>query len=185
MSFILYDPNDLLVHIKPRQAEAFRLRFMKGLTYREIAGIIKSFALDVNGVPAQSSISKSMAGILVQQALYHLRRVRATVSVVSGGRYRHYPTGAFVKAFQWLKHGDLRFVSRWATHHMKGQGRCEACALYMHFHGWITTVEGGCVVCPGTVFVFSVEGEYYPYKPDRFKEHYTLVGNGVPQESEV
>ena len=49
----------------------------------------------------------------------------------------------------------------------------------MHNHGWIDTVQGGHVVCPGDWIVFDViNGKWFPCKPDVFKQLYELVQGG-------
>mgnify|MGYP001589441972 FL=1 len=42
----------------------------------------------------------------------------------------------------------------------------------MHVHGWIDTLEGGHIVCPGDWVITGVKGEYYPCKPDIFMMTY-------------
>lgn len=50
--------------------------------------------------------------------------------------------------------------------------QCEHCKLTMHVHGWIDTLEGGHIVCPGDWVITGVKGERYPCKPDIFAETY-------------
>jgi len=45
----------------------------------------------------------------------------------------------------------------------------------MHDHGWIDTLEGGHIVCPGDWIIKGVHGEFYPCKPDIFLETYEKV----------
>jgi hypothetical protein len=45
----------------------------------------------------------------------------------------------------------------------------------MHDHGWIDTLEGGHIVCPGDYIITGVNGEHYPCKPDIFWRTYELV----------
>lgn len=42
----------------------------------------------------------------------------------------------------------------------------------MHEHGWIDTLEGGHIVCPGDWIITGVNGERYPCKPDIFAKTY-------------
>ena len=42
----------------------------------------------------------------------------------------------------------------------------------MHEHGWIDTLEGGHIVCPGDWIITGVKGENYPCKPDIFAATY-------------
>lgn len=46
------------------------------------------------------------------------------------------------------------------------------CGHTMHEHGWIDTLEGGHIVCPGDFIITGVKGERYPCKPDIFAETY-------------
>ena len=54
---------------------------------------------------------------------------------------------------------------------------CKHCAVPMHDHGWIDTLEGGHVVCPGDWVVTGVAGERYPVKPAIFEATYDPAGN--------
>jgi hypothetical protein len=45
----------------------------------------------------------------------------------------------------------------------------------MHWHGWIETLEGGHIVCPGDYIITGVKGERYPCKPDIFEATYEKV----------
>ncbi len=50
--------------------------------------------------------------------------------------------------------------------------KCEKCEHAMHVHGWIDTLEGGHIVCPGDFIITGVKGERYPCKPDVFAATY-------------
>lgn len=52
---------------------------------------------------------------------------------------------------------------------------CRHCAKIMHLHGWIDTLEGGHIVCPGDWIITGVKGEHYPCKPDIFDATYDMV----------
>jgi len=56
-----------------------------------------------------------------------------------------------------------------------GQTFCKHCGKKMHDHGWIETLEGGHIVCPGDWIIQGVQGEYYPCKPDIFEATYEKV----------
>jgi len=45
----------------------------------------------------------------------------------------------------------------------------------MHNHGWIDTLEGGHIVCPGDWIITGIEGERYPCKPGIFEQTYEPV----------
>lgn len=49
-----------------------------------------------------------------------------------------------------------------------GDQVCRICPNTMHDHGWIDTLEGGHIVCPGDWIITGVKGENYPCKPDIF-----------------
>ena len=56
-----------------------------------------------------------------------------------------------------------------------GARPCEHCGRVMHDHGWIDTLEGGHIVCPGDWIITGVNGEHYPCKPDIFEKTYESV----------
>jgi hypothetical protein len=51
-------------------------------------------------------------------------------------------------------------------------GRPIGCGRMFHDHGWIDTLEGGHIVCPGDWIITGVKGERYPCKPDIFAATY-------------
>jgi hypothetical protein len=55
------------------------------------------------------------------------------------------------------------------------QRACEKCGRRMIDHGWIDTLEGGHIVCPGDWIIRGVKGELYPCKPDIFVATYEQV----------
>jgi len=56
-----------------------------------------------------------------------------------------------------------------------GRRHCEKCGKIMDAHGWIDTLEGGHIVCPGDWIITGVKGERYPCKPDIFEKTYEEV----------
>jgi len=56
--------------------------------------------------------------------------------------------------------------------HVSGARKCPHCSQTMHVHGWIDTLEGGHIVCPGDWIITGTKGETYPCKPDIFAEIY-------------
>lgn len=56
-----------------------------------------------------------------------------------------------------------------------GTSGCAHCGYTMHEHGWIDTLEGGHIVCPGDWIVTGVKNERYPVKPDVFALTYDPV----------
>lgn len=53
-----------------------------------------------------------------------------------------------------------------------GATACKHCGNTMHAHGWIDTLEGGHIVCPGDWIITGIKGEHYPCKPDIFATTY-------------
>lgn len=102
-----------------------------------------------------------------------------------------------IEATQWFKNGDhpldgvgmeapdglggvyervegliVRFFRRPGA---PGVSECRDCHRTMHDHGWIDTMEGGHIVCPGDWIITGVKGERYPCKPDIFAATYEAV----------
>ena len=63
-------------------------------------------------------------------------------------------------------------VGFYRTPELDGKNKCKHCKDIMHNHGWIDTLEGGHIVCPGDWVITGVKGELYPCKPDIFKKSY-------------
>lgn len=110
-------------------------------------------------------------------------------------RYRKKPV--VIEATQWFKNGDHpqdeclvvhqdpasttqfepfisegKVVRYFRNPNVDGQHVCEHCGCIMHDHGWIDTLEGGHIVCPGDWIITGVKGERYPCKPDIFAATY-------------
>ena len=66
-------------------------------------------------------------------------------------------------------------VGYYRTPECDGQNSCQHCGKIMHYHGWIDTLEGGHVVCPGDWIITGVKNEQYPCKPDIFAMTYERV----------
>lgn len=78
-----------------------------------------------------------------------------------------HPTEGFKyegKVVRYFRHPDV-----------PGDSRCKHCQYRMHIHGWIDTLEGGHIVCPGDWIITGVKGENYPCKPDIFDATYEKV----------
>lgn len=65
------------------------------------------------------------------------------------------------KVVRYFRHPDVH-----------GDTKCKHCDKRMHVHGWIDTLEGGHIVCPGDFIITGVKGERYPCKPDVFATTY-------------
>jgi hypothetical protein len=71
-----------------------------------------------------------------------------------------------IEATQWFKDGDHPAVM---LH--RNQVFVEGLAPY----GWVETLEGGHIVCPGDWIITGVKGEHYPCKPDIFAMTYEVA----------
>lgn len=109
------------------------------------------------------------------------------------GWYRKKPV--VIEATQWFKNGDhpqdetvVGFNGR-TMEPMVSEGKvvkryphgdayrepCKHCKNSLHDHGWVDTLEGGHIVCPGDFIITGVQGEKYPCKPDIFEDTYEPV----------
>lgn len=70
--------------------------------------------------------------------------------------------------------GEGHVVRRYCRLEHDGQDECRYCGKTMCFHGWIDTIGGGHIVCPGDWIIERVKGEFYPCKPDIFAITYEL-----------
>src|SRR6266568_304022 len=112
----------------------------------------------------------------------------------SMAKYKKKPI--IIEAEQWFKNGDhsqddcQQFdytdgsgsfltegkIVRYYRHPQdSGDRSCEKCGKTMHVHGWIDTLEGGHIVCPGDWIITGVANEKYPCKPDIFEKNYEPV----------
>lgn len=100
-----------------------------------------------------------------------------------------------VPAHQWFKNGDHpedesywiqaqnrrgflsegKVVRRYNYPEGSKGGPCGHCTFPLLDHGWIDTLEGGHIVCPGDFIITGVKGERYPCKPDIFIRSYEPV----------
>jgi len=108
-------------------------------------------------------------------------------------KYRKKPVE--IEATQWFENGDHPFdgkevfvagefkgmllegkIVRYYRHpKCDGQDKCKNCDDVMHNHGWIDTLEGGHIVCPGDFVITGIHNEKYPCKPDIFALTYDKV----------
>ena len=75
---------------------------------------------------------------------------------------------AHQKKYNW----EGQIVRRYRVPELDGQTICKHCRHIMHWHGWIETLEGGHIACPGDWIITGVQGERYPCKPDIFEATY-------------
>lgn len=105
-------------------------------------------------------------------------------------KYRRKPV--VVDAWPWFKNGDHPEDCSWRIRPAVdeaeglvvryyrcpddwGERFCENCGDKMHVHGWIDTLEGGHIVCPGDWIITGVKGEKYPCKNEIFHLTYEAV----------
>ena len=62
---------------------------------------------------------------------------------------------------------------------------CKHCGLMLSRHGWIETLEGGHIACPGDWIITGIKGEKYPCKPDIFYATYEPVKDAKRYEPET
>jgi hypothetical protein len=86
-------------------------------------------------------------------------------------------SGEHRKANGW-EGGVVRYFRR---PDVPGRQECKHCEKQMHAHGWIDTLEGGHIVCPGDYVITGVKGEQYPCKPDIFAATYDEVVTNHPK----
>lgn len=65
-----------------------------------------------------------------------------------------------------------KIVRRFVHPNVSGSRECSYCGKLMENHGWIDTLEGGHIVCPGDWIITGVSGEHYPCKNDIFEKTY-------------
>ena len=75
--------------------------------------------------------------------------------------------------------GEGKIVRYYRTPDLDGQTQCKHCGDIMHNHGWIDTLEGGHIVCPGDWVITGVKGEVYPIKDEIFRETYEVVDDAA------
>jgi hypothetical protein len=71
--------------------------------------------------------------------------------------------------------GEGGVVRYFLNPEVSGEKCCQHCRRIMHEHGWIDTLEGGHIVCPGDYVITGVKGERYPCKPDIFEATYEAL----------
>lgn len=109
-------------------------------------------------------------------------------------KFRKKPV-VIIEASQWFKNGDhpqdncypitsdegTSFMSEgqvvryYRTPDDDGDRLCEHCKVRMHNHGWIDTLEGGHIVCPGDWIITGVANELYPCKQGVFSATYESI----------
>jgi hypothetical protein len=78
-----------------------------------------------------------------------------------------------ILAEPWYKLGDVPEAGITQCH---DKGKCSHCGMPITIHGCCLTLEGMHIVCPGDWIIKGIRGEYYPVKPEIFRETYERVG---------
>lgn len=84
-----------------------------------------------------------------------------------------------IDAQQWFETRGHSSVRHYPIANLS-QNECQHCSKVMQVHGWIDTLEGGHIVCPGDWIIKGVKGEFYPCKPDIFELTYEPVDPLAP-----
>ena len=71
--------------------------------------------------------------------------------------------------------GEGKVVRYFRDPRVSGKDECGYCKQTFHVHGWIDTLEGGHIVCPGDWVITGVNGERYSCKPEIFEKTYEKV----------
>jgi hypothetical protein len=87
-------------------------------------------------------------------------------------KYRKKPV--IIEAKQWFKMGDHEKVILFEPD-LFSRVNCNVCEIKLIEHGWVDTLEGGHIVCPGDWIIKGIKGEFYPCKPDIFEQTYERV----------
>jgi hypothetical protein len=102
-----------------------------------------------------------------------------------------------IEATQWFQNGDHPHDDVWRPYedsgmlpvtpregiivryfrkpNISGEQYCVTCNKIMHYHGWIDTLEGGHIVCPGDWIITGIQNEYYPCKSYIFEQTYEKI----------
>lgn len=78
----------------------------------------------------------------------------------------------YTPEYQKLNNWEGQVVSYYRCQGVDGNSKCRNCSEKINVHGWIDTLEGGHIVCPGDYIITGVEGERYPCKPGIFLKTY-------------
>ena len=74
-----------------------------------------------------------------------------------------------IEATQWPQDGEHPAVQHVDA---RSTNSCNHCGRPMSVHGWLSTLEGGHIACPGDWIITGIKGEHYPCKPDVFDATY-------------
>lgn len=80
-----------------------------------------------------------------------------------------------IEATQWFKNGNHTAVKPYVEGYitvLTPNDLCDYCGKPLRSHGWIDTLEGGHIVCPGDWIITGIAGERYPVKADIFEGTY-------------
>lgn len=136
----------------------------------------------VDGAGVPGATASPVQGVMVP------RRYRKTALIEAHQWFKNGDHPAdYANPVQGLEGGEMRefspehqrsldwsgqVVGRYRHPDVPGTRECSHCRHTMHDHGWIDTLEGGHIVCPGDWIATGVKGEHWPIKPDVFAATY-------------
>jgi hypothetical protein len=85
------------------------------------------------------------------------------------------PTSTDLEKYDEYRQFEGKIVRYYRNPEVRGETACKHCGNTMHVHGWIDTLEGGHIVCPGDWIITGVAGEMYPCKNNIFAATYELA----------
>lgn len=91
-------------------------------------------------------------------------------------KYRKKPV--VIEAIQWYPYLKIDEVIPYFCTNVyrdREDTHCKECRAVLSRHGYIHTLEGGHIVCPGDWIITGIKGEKYPCKPDIFEQTYEKV----------
>lgn len=80
-----------------------------------------------------------------------------------------------IEAVQWFSISPDSICVRPFANIASFQGNCSHCKKEYDRHGFIETLEGGYIVCPGDWIIKGINGEFYPVKDEIFRETYYAI----------
>ena len=96
---------------------------------------------------------------------------------VNSNKKRYVSLPVTIEAYQWHHVSDYcegvnRDVDYFRHPDVDSLTRCKYCSDLMGVHGWISTLEGGHIVCPNDFIITGLIGEKYPCKEMVFIQKY-------------
>ena len=93
-------------------------------------------------------------------------------------KYRKKPV--VFEATQWYKAGDHPLFVGPVPSFFGNSVSCGYCDHPRELHGFVSTLVGGHIVCPGDWIITGLKGEHYTCKPDIFEATYAPIVESDP-----